>query len=169
MNGERGLSEAEQAMRDAERQLGQGQEGRAVDSQGRALEGLRRGMQGMAQQMQQDGEGDGTENAEGGPGGDDPNRPGQPRAESGGRNDDPLGRDARSRTHGENARMRMQGHEGGTVGERARRVLEELRRRLGEAERPRWSSIISSGCCRGIEAHFSPLGERVAFALAKVG
>ena len=27
--------------------------------------------------------------------------------------------------------------EGGTVGERARRVLEELRRRLGEVERPR--------------------------------
>ena len=93
-------------------------------------------MQGMAQQMQQ-GEGDGTENAEGGPGGDDPNRPGQPRADSGNRNDDPLGRDSRSRTHGENARMRMQGHEGGTVGERARQVLEELRRRLGEAERPR--------------------------------
>jgi hypothetical protein len=33
--------------------------------------------------------------------------------------------------------MRVQGHEGGTVGERARRVLEELRRKLGEQERPR--------------------------------
>jgi uncharacterized protein (TIGR02302 family) len=138
MNGEQGLSEAEQAMRDAERQLGQGQEGNAVGSQGKALEGLRRGMQGMAQQMQQQGEGDGTEQAEGGPGGDDPNRTGQPRAGSGNREEgDPLGRDTRSRTHGENARMRMQGHDGGTVGERARRVLEELRRKLGEAERPK--------------------------------
>jgi hypothetical protein len=137
MNGEKGLSESEQSMRDAERQLGQGQEGRAVDSQGKALEGLRRGMQGMAQQMQQQGDGDGTEQAEGGPGGDDPNRPGQPRANSNSNRDDPLGRDTRSRAANETARMRTQGHEGGTVGERARRVLEELRRRLGEVERPR--------------------------------
>jgi uncharacterized protein (TIGR02302 family) len=135
MNGEKGLSEAEQSMRDAEGQLKQGQEGRAVDSQGKALEGLRRGMQGMAQQMQQ-GEGDGTEQAEGGPGGDDPNRQGQPRADGGNRNDDPLGRDNRNRYGSENSRMRMQGDDRGTVGDRARRVLEELRRRLGEAERP---------------------------------
>jgi hypothetical protein len=122
-------------MRDAERQLGQGQEGPAVGSQGKALEGLRRGMQGMAQQMQQ-GEGDGTEQAEGGPGGDDPNRQGQPRADGGNRNDDPLGRDNRSRNYNDTARMRMQGDDRGTVGDRARRVLEELRRRLGESERP---------------------------------
>jgi uncharacterized protein (TIGR02302 family) len=139
MGNEQGLADADSAMGDAEGQLGQGQEGRAVDSQGRALDGLRRGMQGMARQMQQqgDGEGDGTEQAEFGPGGDDPNRPGRPRADSGSRDNDPLGRDTRSRSAGENSRLRMQGHEGGTAGERARRVLEELRRRLGEQERPR--------------------------------
>jgi uncharacterized protein (TIGR02302 family) len=136
MDGEKGFGDAEQSMRDAEGQLGRGQEGRAVDSQGKALEGLRRGMQGMAQQQQQQG-GDGTEQADGGPGGDDPNRPGQPRANSNNRLNDPLGRDTRSRSLGENTRMRVQGHEGGTVGERARRVLEELRRKLGEQERPR--------------------------------
>jgi uncharacterized protein (TIGR02302 family) len=136
MEGEKGLSEAEQAMRDAEDQLGKGQDGRAVDSQGKALDGLRRGAQGMAKQMQQ-GEGDGTEQAEGGQGNDDPNRPGQPRANGDNRNNDPLGRNTRSRTLGENSRMQMQGHEGGTVGERSRRVLEELRRKLGEQERPR--------------------------------
>jgi uncharacterized protein (TIGR02302 family) len=137
MSGEKGLADAEQAMRDAEGQLGQGQEGRAVDSQGRALEGMRRGMQGMAQQQQQQQGGDGTEQADGGPGGDDPNRPGQPRANSGNNNNrDPLGRN-NSRSANDNNRMQMQGHEGGTVGERARRVLEELRRKLGEQERPR--------------------------------
>ena len=136
MEGEKGLGDAEQAMRDAEGQLGRGQEGRAVDSQGKALDGLRRGMQGMAKQMEQ-GEGEGTEQAEGGQGSDDPNRPGQPRANSDNRNNDPLGRNTRNRASGENSRMQMQGHEGGTVGERTRRILEELRRKLGEQERPR--------------------------------
>jgi hypothetical protein len=94
-------------------------------------------MQGMAQQMQQQGEGDGTENAEGGPGGDDPNRPGQPRANSQGGDRDPLNRERNNRGNMDDGRFRIQGHEGGTVGERSRRVLDELRRRLGESERPR--------------------------------
>jgi uncharacterized protein (TIGR02302 family) len=137
MSGEQGLADAEQAMRDAERQLGQGQEGPAVGSQGRALEGLRRGMQGMAQQMQQQGEGDGTEQADGGPGGDDPNRPGQPRANGQGGERDPLNRERNNRGQMEDGRLRMQGGEGGTVGDRSRRVLEELRKKLGESERPK--------------------------------
>ncbi|MGL4241499.1 MAG: TIGR02302 family protein, partial [Beijerinckiaceae bacterium] len=137
MSGEQGLADAEQAMRDAERQLGQGQENGAVGSQGRALEGLRRGMQGMAQQMQQQGEGDGTENAEGGPGGDDPNRPGQPRANSQGGDRDPLNRERNNRGQFDDGRLRMQGDERGTIGERSRRVLDELRRRLGDQERPK--------------------------------
>jgi uncharacterized protein (TIGR02302 family) len=137
MNGEQGLADAEQAMRDAERQLGQGQENGAVGSQGRALEGLRRGMQGMAQQMQQQGDGDGTEQADGGPGGDDPNRPGQPRANGQGGERDPLNRKRNNRGQMEDGRLRMHGGEGGTVGDRSRRVLEELRRKLGESERPK--------------------------------
>ncbi len=137
MNGEQGLADAERAMRDAERQLGQGQENGAVGSQGRALEGLRRGMQGLAQQMQQQGEGDGTEQADGGPGGDDVNRPGQPRANSQAGERDPLNRQRNNRGQMEDGRLRMQGGEGGTVGDRSRRVLEELRRKLGESERPR--------------------------------
>jgi uncharacterized protein (TIGR02302 family) len=133
MNGEQGLGEAEQAMRDAEGQLGRGQDGRAVDSQGRALDGLRRGMQGMAQQMQQEGEGDGTE-----PGqdlGNNPGRPGQPRAAGQQRNDDPLGRPTRSR-EALDGRVRIP-ELGESAAERARRVLDELRRRLGDPERPR--------------------------------
>jgi uncharacterized protein (TIGR02302 family) len=133
MNGEQGLGDAEQAMRDAEGQLGRGQDGRAVDSQGRALEGLRRGMQGMAQQMQREGEGDGTEFGE--DSGDNPGRQGQPRAAGQQRSDDPLGRPTRSR-EALDGRVRIP-ELGESAAERARRVLDELRRRLGDPERPR--------------------------------
>jgi uncharacterized protein (TIGR02302 family) len=133
MQGEDGLGDAEQAMRDAEGQLGRGQEGQATDSQGRALDGLRRGMQGMAQQMQQEGEGDGTEQA-GDPNGQrDPT--GQPRPGQANNNADPLGRPTTSRDILD-GRTRVPGA-GESAADRARRVLEELRRRLGESERPR--------------------------------
>jgi hypothetical protein len=130
MQGEQGLADAEGAMREAEGQLGQGREGSAVDAQGRALEGLQRGMQGMAQQMQQmmgqnQGEGEG-----------EPSGPGNPqgRAQNDPRNDDPLGRPTRSREFSD-GRVRIPGANESAV-QRARRILEELRRKLGDPTRP---------------------------------
>ena len=154
MNGEKGLDDAEEAMREAERELGEGQQGqqgrpkpgegpqggqqggrnrgRAVDAQGRALEGLRRGMQGLAQQMQRQPGQQGGEFAEGDDWGEpDPN--GEPRRADGQR--DPLDRPRRDERNRLNDDSGLNA-EGGAA-ERARRVLEELRRRLGDPGRPR--------------------------------
>lgn len=132
MQGEQGFSDAEGAMRDAEGQLGQGREGQAVDSQGRALEGLQRGMQGMAQQMQRMmGENQGDDQ------GGEPGGPGNPqgRASSDARNDDPLGRPMRSKDYSD-GRVRIPGADESSVA-RARRILDELRRKLGDPSRAR--------------------------------
>jgi uncharacterized protein (TIGR02302 family) len=114
------LGRAEQAMRDAEGSLGTGEADGAVEGQGRALQNLRRGAQSMAEAMQ------------GGPGegyGD----PGGPQAESAERTD-PLGRPVRSREYGDDYTVKVPDE---IDVQRARRVLEELRRRIGEQERPR--------------------------------
>lgn len=125
------LGEAEDAMRDAEGQLGQGQGEGALDAQGRALDALRRGGQNLAQQMQgQPGEGEGTEGAYGEPDG----RPaGRPSAEQRGR-EDPLGRPQRQRDWAD-GRVRVPGADESAT-QRARRILDELRRRLGDPSRP---------------------------------
>lgn len=130
--GSEGLGEADQAMRDAEGALGRGSQGEATDAQGRALDAMRRGAQEMARQMQPGNQdGDGTEQADGGPG--NPN--GQPRGRADQRTtDDPLGRPQRSRDWAD-GRVKVPG-EGESATVRARRILEELRRRLGEATRP---------------------------------
>ena len=128
-NGE--LGEAEDAMREAEGQLGQGDGQGALDSQGRALDALRRGGQNLAQQMQgQPGEGDGTENAFGEP---DGQPQGRPSAQQRGR-EDPLGRPQRQRDWAD-GRVRVPGADESAT-QRARRILEELRRRLGDPSRP---------------------------------
>ena len=132
MQGEQGLADAEGAMRDAEGQIGQGREGEAVDSQGRALEGLQRGQQGMAQQMQQMmGQGDGTEQAGDMPGDGSP----QGRTRAGSRDNDPLGRPTRSRDFSD-GRVKVPTADESAV-QRARRIMEELRRKLGDPSRPR--------------------------------
>jgi uncharacterized protein (TIGR02302 family) len=126
--GERGqnpgdqLGEAGDAMGDAESQLGEGDAEGAVDSQGRALEALRKGAQGMAQAMQQQ-EGPGP-----GPNG----RPGrgQRRAQQ---DTDPLGRPMRGREYGDDTTVKVPGE---IDAQRARRVLEELRRRYSDPQRP---------------------------------
>jgi uncharacterized protein (TIGR02302 family) len=132
MQPEQGLGEAEGAMGEAEGALGQGgQEGQAVDAQGRAIEGLQRGMQGMAQQMQQMmGQGEGGEPG-GEPGPGDPNG----RAQNSARDNDPLGRPTRSRDFSD-GRVRVPGADESAV-QRARRIMEELRRKLGDPSRPR--------------------------------
>ncbi|GJD49568.1 hypothetical protein OPKNFCMD_2300 [Methylobacterium crusticola] len=132
MQGEQGLSDAEQAMREAENALGQGQDGSAVDAQGRALEGLQRGTQGLSQQMQQMGQdGQGEQPGEGQQGQGSPNQPGR----QGARDNDPLGRPTRSRDFSD-GRVRVPTAEESGV-ERARRILEELRRKLGDPNRAR--------------------------------
>jgi hypothetical protein len=129
MQNEKGLEDAEGAMGEAEGSLGQGQEGQAVDAQGRALEGLQRGMQGMAQQMQQMmGQGDGTDPG-GDPGPGDPNG----RAANSARDQDPLGRPTRSRDFSD-GRVQVPS---ASAAERARQIMEELRRKLGDPARPR--------------------------------
>ncbi|HZH51163.1 MAG TPA: TIGR02302 family protein [Microvirga sp.] len=130
MQGEQGLGEAEQDMREAENALGQGQDGPAVDAQGRALENLRRGMQGMAQQMQQMQQGDGNQQAGDQPGQGDP----QGRGQASQRDNDPLGRPTRNRDFSD-GRVHVP-EAGESAAQRAQRILEELRRKLGDPTRP---------------------------------
>lgn len=167
MKGEKGLDDAEDAMKEAEGELGDGEQGqdgqgkdgqgqqgmqgrgqqgpngqrpgrnrgRAVDAQGRALEGLRQGMQGLAQQMQRQPGQQGGEFAEGEDDWGEPDADGQPRRADG-RSRDPLDRPRRDDSR------RPQDYSGlnaeGGAAERARRVLEELRRRLGDPTRPQF-------------------------------
>ena len=118
------LGRAGEAMGDAEGQLGEGNADSAVDSQGRALEALRRGAQNLAQSMQQ-------QQGMLGPGPkDQPGRLGRPRAQQ---QTDPLGRPLRGHEYGDDTTVKVPGE---IDVQRARRILEELRRRFGESFRP---------------------------------
>jgi uncharacterized protein (TIGR02302 family) len=124
----RDLSDADAAMKEAEDSLGKSGDAardKAVDAQGRAVQSLRRGADQLASRMKGDGE-DG-EDAEG-----QGRRSG--RAGRQGQGDDPLGRSA-GRRGGNNDRSRYDPL-GLPPALRAHRVQEELRRRLGEPERP---------------------------------
>ncbi|RAI29083.1 TIGR02302 family protein, partial [Rhodoplanes elegans] len=112
---------AEESMGDATGELGQGNADGAVDSQGRALDALRKGAQGLAQQLQQQmGQG---------PGPGQPGR-GQARAQQ---DTDPLGRPLRGRDYGDDTTVKVPGE---IDVQRARRILEELRRRFADPLRP---------------------------------
>jgi uncharacterized protein (TIGR02302 family) len=115
------LGDAGEAMGEAEGELGQGDADNAVDSQGRALEAMRKGAQGLAQQMQQDGMS---------PGPGQPGRNGRARAQQ---DTDPLGRPLRGREYGDDVTVKVPGE---IDAQRARRILEELRKRFGESSRP---------------------------------
>jgi len=118
------LGRAGEAMGDAQGSLGEGDADGAVDSQGRALEALRRGAQGLAQSMQQQmGMGQG-------PGPGQPGRMGRERANQ---ETDPLGRPLRGRDYGDDTTVKVPGE---IDVQRARRILEELRKRFGENFRP---------------------------------
>lgn len=121
--GEGGLDQADSAMGDAEGRLGEGNADGAVDSQGRALEALRKGAQKLAEAMQQ-GDGEGQGDGQG-------NRPG--RQQSGANQTDPLGRPLRGRDLGDDLTVKIPGE---IDVQRVRRILEELRRRLGDSGRP---------------------------------
>jgi uncharacterized protein (TIGR02302 family) len=117
------LGRAGEAMGNAEGELGEGNADGAVESQGRALEALRRGAQSLAQSMQQQGMV--------GPGANgQPGRLGPARAQQ---ETDPLGRPLRGRDYGDDATVKVPGE---IDVQRARRILEELRRRFGETFRP---------------------------------
>jgi uncharacterized protein (TIGR02302 family) len=121
-NGMDQLGKAGEAMGEAEGQLGDGNSDGAVGSQGRALEALRRGAQGMAQAMQQPGMG---------PGPGQPGRNGPARAQQ---ETDPLGRPMRhGRDYSDDQTVKVPGE---IDVQRARRILDELRRRFADPARP---------------------------------
>ncbi|MFA6265430.1 MAG: TIGR02302 family protein [Pseudolabrys sp.] len=115
------LGDAGEAMGEAEGNLGEGDADGAVDSQGRALEAMRKGAQGLSQQMQQ---------GQNGPGPNGQPGRGRQRADQ---NTDPLGRPMRGREYGDDVTVKVPGE---IDAQRARRILEELRKRFGESSRP---------------------------------
>ena len=116
------LDRAGEAMGEAESSLGEGNADSAVGSQGRALDALRKGAQGLAQSMQQQmGQGLGPGRS---------GRLGQPRAQQ---ETDPLGRPLRGRDYGDDYTVKVPGE---IDVQRARRIIEELRRRFGDVLRP---------------------------------
>lgn len=117
------LGRAGEAMGDAAGSLGQGNADSAVDSQGQALEALRKGAQNLAQSMQQ---GTGQGLGQGRPGGT------RERADSN-TDTDPLGRPRHGHDLGDDASVKVPGE---IDVQRARRILEELRRRYADPLRP---------------------------------
>jgi uncharacterized protein (TIGR02302 family) len=114
------LGRAGEAMGEAEGDLGNNDSDSAVDAQGRALDALRKGAQSLAQSMQQQmGQGPGRVG-----------RFGRPRADQ---NTDPLGRPLRGREYGDDSTVKVPGE---IDVQRARRIIEELRKRFGEIGRP---------------------------------
>jgi hypothetical protein len=116
------LGRAGDAMGDAAGNLGEGDADSAVESQGRALDALRRGAQGLAQSMQQQ--------MGRGPGQGRPGRFGQSRAQQ---DTDPLGRPLRGHEYGDDPTVKVPGE---IDVQRARRIIEELRKRFGDFARP---------------------------------
>ena len=113
-----GFGQAGREMKGASQALGEGEGESAVGSQGRALEALRQGAQSMMNQMQAMGQGPGQ---------------GVPRAGRNGR--DPLGREAGGRSQGPEVGGRETIPEEFDI-QRARDILEEIRRRLGTGATP---------------------------------
>lgn len=118
----RPFGRAEQAMRDAQEALRQGRPDAAVPPQGEALTELQQGLQDMAQQMMQRMMGN--------------NRPqnGQQQRMGRGPGRDPLGRQLPGNGMGGGEQVKIP--EEADI-QRAREILDELRRRAGEQNRPR--------------------------------
>lgn len=114
-----GFGEAGEAMGQAEGALGQGEGDRAVGQQGRALEALRKGAQDMMQQMQQAMEGEEGGGQEGG------------RQQNSDR--DPLGRPRATTGPDFGNSVKVPGE---IDIQRARQILEAIRKRLGNALSP---------------------------------
>ena len=110
-DGSQDLDAAAEAMGEAGEALENGEGGEAVEAQGRALERLRQGARALADRMARRGEGgrDGDE--------------------------DPLGRPRRQDGASNSDRVKVPDE---IDVERARRILDEIRRRLGEPVRPKF-------------------------------
>lgn len=115
-----GFGDAGEAMGEAEGALGEGESERATGEQGRALEALRRGAQDMMNQMMQAMQGDQGEGQEGG------------RQQQSDR--DPLGRPQRTTGPDDGNRENVLPDEIDV--QRARQILEAIRKRLGDALSP---------------------------------
>jgi uncharacterized protein (TIGR02302 family) len=116
------LGEAGEAMGEAEQQLGQGETGEATGQQGRALQAMREGAQQMMQNMQNQAGEQGRQGERGQHGQ-------QTRGDR-----DPLGRQSRSQGPQLGNDTKVPGE---IDAQRARRILEAIRRKLGEATRPK--------------------------------
>ncbi|MCS3728379.1 DUF4175 family protein [Bradyrhizobium betae] len=127
-DGDDGFDAAENAMGDAGNQIGEGDSDGAATSQGKAIDALRKGMQDLADSMggQQQGEGQEPGDGEG---------PGQAvgRQQGNGERTDPLGRPLRGKEYSDDYTVKIPGE---IDAQRARRILEELRRRLSDPARP---------------------------------
>ena len=121
------MQRAERAMRGAEQALGQNQPGQAVGPQSDALDALQEAARGMANQMMGDNYGDG-------PGGEPLDNPGLRQAQR-----DPFGRllDSENGNGGidDGGTLRM-GKSNESALDKAKEILDELRRRAGERDRP---------------------------------
>lgn len=127
-DGEDGFDAAENAMGDAGSQIGEGDADGATASQGRAIDALRKGMQDLADSMGGQQQGEGQEPGEG-------DGPGQAvgRQQGSGERTDPLGRPLRGKDYSDDYTVKIPGE---IDAQRARRILEELRRRLSDPSRP---------------------------------
>jgi len=123
LKGEKGFDDATGAMGEAEGDLKPGGSGKsnAIGAQGRALEALREGAQGLQKQMQGEGQGEG-----------EGSEATTERGQAGQNGRDPLGRNRNGAKGASDGRLT------GGVGaaERAQRVMQELRRRLADPNRP---------------------------------
>jgi len=121
-DGTNQLGRAGEAMGEAQGELGSGDSDSAVDAQGRALDALRKGAQSLAQSMQQQ--------MGKGPGQGRLGRLGRARSDD---DTDPLGRPLRGHEYGDDSNVKVPGE---IDVQRARRIIEELRKRYGEIGRP---------------------------------
>ena len=112
------LGQAGRSMEGAARQLGEGQPGGAVGQQGEALQALRDGARGMAERMARE---NGTGTRQGANG----TMPGQ----------DPLGREREQNGRGTDLGSSVKVPDA-IDAQRAREILDAIRRRLGDAARP---------------------------------
>ncbi len=129
--GQEDLEEANRAMKEAQDALSQGQDGRseAVDDQGKALEGMRKGAKKLAEAMQKGEDGEGQSEADRDGEGAKGSQEGQQTGDA-----DPLGRPRGRSPLNTSSKFDPLGV---PAAQRAQRVLEELRRRLGDPSRSR--------------------------------
>ncbi|MBO6917389.1 MAG: TIGR02302 family protein [Rhizobiaceae bacterium] len=121
-----GLGEAGEAMGQAEGELGEGNTGEAGTQQGRALQALREGAQEMLNQLQQQMQAQGQGQGQGEQQGQQQGQQGQ------GNQRDPLGRQRGGEREGIYGHSENGNFDDADNVQRAREILEIIRRRLGE-------------------------------------